>query len=57
MKKLFSLFLLAVIALCAFTANASEHTAGDAQALADGIVAYNVQSSGCASAEEWPPMP
>ncbi|MBR5751095.1 MAG: DUF4430 domain-containing protein [Clostridia bacterium] len=53
MKKLFSLFLLAVIALCAFTANASEHTAGDAQALADGIVAYNVQSSGCASAEEW----
>ena len=53
MKKLFTLLLVAACILGTFAATASEHTAGDAKALADGIVAYNVKAGGCDSADEW----
>lgn len=54
--KALTLCLTAAAALCLsapLTAGAAEHTVGEIQSLADGIVAYKVSSSGSAGVQDW----
>jgi len=54
--KAFTLCLTAAAAFCLsapLTAGAADHTVGEIQSLADGIVAYKVSSSGSAGVQDW----